>query len=54
MLFGIPKNLYDFNDKRTLSHALCIRDCTCTVIPIKLSVGFCSVRDRAEEDVYKK
>lgn len=54
VLFGIPKNLYDLNDKRTFSHALCIRNCTCTVIPIKLLAGFCSVRVRAEEDIYKK
>lgn len=54
MLSGIPKNLYDLNDKRRLSHALCIRYCTCTVIPIKLLAGFSSVRDRAEEDMYTR
>lgn len=54
MLSGIPKKLYDLNDKRRLGHALCIRHCTCTVIPIKLSAGFSSGRERAEEDVYRK
>lgn len=44
MLSGIPKELYDLNDKRRLGHALCIRHCTCTVIPIKLSTGFSSQR----------
>lgn len=46
MLSGIPKKLYDLNDKRRLGHALCIRHCTCTVIPIKLSAGFSSGRER--------
>lgn len=54
MLSGIPTKLYDLNDKRWLSHALCIKHCTCTVIPIKLSAGFSSGRERAEEDVYRK
>ena len=44
VLSGIPKKLYDLNDKRRLGHALCIRHCTCTVIPIKLSAGFSSGR----------
>ena len=44
VLSGIPKELYDLNDKRRLGHALCIRHCTCTVIPIKLSTGFSSQR----------
>lgn len=54
VLSGIPKNLYDLNDKRRLIHALCIRHCTCTVIPIKLLAGCSSVKGRAEEDVYRK
>ena len=54
MLSGIQKKLYDLNDKRKLGHALCIRLCTCTVIPIKLSARFSSGKERAEEDVYRK
>lgn len=56
MLSGIPKKLYDLNDKRTLDHALCSRHCTCTVIPIKLSAEFSSgrERERATEDVYRE
>lgn len=40
VLSGIAEIPYDSNDKRRLSHALCISHCTCTVIPIKLSAGF--------------
>ena len=39
MLSGIPKKLYDLNDKRRLGHELCIKNCTCIVIPISLSAG---------------
>lgn len=46
VLSGIPKKLYDLNDKRRLGHALCIRHCTWTVIPIKLAAGFSSGRER--------
>lgn len=48
VLSGIAKIPYDLNDKRRLSHALCISHCTCTVIPIKLSAGFSQVKDGAE------
>lgn len=48
VLSGIAKILYDSNDKRRLSHALCISHCTFTVIPIKLSAGFSRVKDGAE------
>lgn len=47
VLSGIAKIPYDSNDKRRLSHALCISHCTCTVIPIKLSAGFRQVKDGA-------
>lgn len=52
MLSGIPKKLYDLNDKRRLGHALCIRHCTCTVIPIKLSAGFSSRREGGWRKTY--
>lgn len=39
VLSGIPKKLYDLNDKRSLGHALCIGYCACTVILIKISAG---------------
>lgn len=48
VLSGIAEIPYDSNDKRRLSHALCISHCTCTVIPIKLSAGFIRVKDGAE------
>lgn len=51
LLSGIAKIPYDSNDKRRLSHALCISHCTCTVIPIKLSAGFSRVKDGAEGGV---
>lgn len=54
VLSGIPKKLYDLNDKRRLGHALCIRHCTCTVIPIKHSAEFSSGREKAEKDIYRK
>lgn len=55
MLSGIPKKLYDLNDKRRQGHALCIRHCTCTVIPIKLAAWFGSGERRGwGEDVYRK
>lgn len=55
VLPGIPKMLYDLNDKRRLGHALCIKHCTCTVIPIKQSARFSSGREeRAEKGLYRK
>lgn len=49
VLSGMPKKLYDLNDKRGLGHELCIRYCTCTVIPIKLSAGFSYRKEEYKE-----